>query len=85
MSLKFLLLYLLLHFKFLSEFLGAFLKNIGIVIMELILIAAVVEDARKKFKEMCREKYYIHIEFYLEDRISKSFQKIPKWKKSECV
>ena len=46
MSLKFLLLRLLLHFKFLSAFLGAFLKNIGIVIMELILIAAVVEDAR---------------------------------------
>ena len=83
MSLKFLLLHLLLHFKFLSAFLGAFLKNIGIVIMELILIAAVVEDARKKFKEMCRKKYYINIEFYLEDKISKSFRKIPKWKKSE--
>lgn len=74
MSLKFLLLHLLLHFKFL----GAFLKNISIIIMELILIVVVVEDTRKKFKEMCREKYYIHIEFYLEDKISKSFRKIPK-------
>ena len=51
--------------------------------MELILIVAVVEDARKKFKEMCKKKNYIHIEFYLEDKISKSFRKIPKWKKSE--
>ena len=33
----------------------------------MILIVVVVEDTRKKFKEMCREKYYIHIEFYLED------------------
>ena len=56
MSLKFLLLHLLLHFKFLSAFLGAFLKNISIVIIKLILIVAVVEDARNKFKEMCREK-----------------------------
>ena len=53
--------------------------------MELILIVAVVEDARNKFKEMCKKKNYIHIEFYLEDKISKSFRKIPKWKKSECV
>lgn len=81
MSLKFLLLHLLFHFKFLS----AFLKNISIVIMELILIVAVVEDARKNSKRCAGKKYYIHIEFYLEDKISKSFRKIPKWKKSECV
>ena len=55
MSLKF----LLLHYRFL----GAFLKNIGIIIMELILIVAVVEDARKKFKEMCKKKIIFILNF----------------------